>query len=250
MRLAFEEGGSGDRLVVLLHGLGATHHVWQPMIDAGRWRGRWFAPDLRGHGTSPHAERYGLADHAGDVAEIVRGLSSAREIIVVGHSMGGAVALALASGAFGFMPAHVFGLGIKVAWTSEELARMGEMASAPARVFASQDEAVDRYLKVAGLIGLIDRSSPSATAGVSRTSEGWRLACDPRTASVGAPPMRALLDAARAPVFLARGVSDRMVSLDQLKAYDGAATDIPLAGHNAMVEKPQAVWDWIESRLA
>lgn len=249
MRLAFDEGGSGDRLIVFLHGLGATRHVWHAMTAAGRWGGRWIAPDLRGHGTSPHADSYTLADHAGDVGELVRGPSAAQEIVVVGHSMGGAVALALASGAYGFTPARVFGLGIKVAWTGEELARMGEMASAPARVFASQDEAVDRYLKVAGLIGLVDRTSPAAVAGVSRTDGGWRLACDPRTASVGAPPMRALLDAARAPVYLARGAGDRMVSLEQLRAFDTAATDTPMAGHNAMVEKPHAVWDWIESRL-
>lgn len=250
MRLAFDEGGSGDRLIVLLHGLGATRHVWQAMAGAGRWRGRWIAPDLRGHGTSPHADSYTLADHAGDVAALVRGLGATREIIVVGHSMGGAVALALASGAFGFAPTHVFGVGIKVAWTSEELARLGEMTSAPARIFASQDEAAERYLKVAGLIGLVDRASPAALAGVSRTDGGWRLACDPRTASVGAPPMQALLEAARARVCLARGASDRMISLDQLRAFDTAAVDIPEAGHNAMVEKPLAVWDWIESRLA
>ena len=127
---------------------------------------------------------------------------------------------------------------------------MGEMASAPARVFASQDEAVERYLKVAGIAGLVDRTSLAATAGVSQASDGWRLAYDPRTASVGAPPMRALLDAARARVHLARGVSDRMVSLDQLKVFDAAAADIAEAGHNAMVERPSAVWDWIESRLA
>lgn len=249
MRLAFDEGGSGGRLIVFLHGLGATRHVWQAMTGAGRRRGRWLAPDLRGHGTSAHTDSYTLDDHAGDVGELVQG-RTAQEILVVGHSMGGAVALALASGAYGFAPARVFGLGIKVAWTSEELARMGEMASAPARTFALQHEAADRYLKVAGLAGLIDRTSPAALAGVSQANDGWRLACDPRTAAVGAPPMRALLDAARAPVHLARGANDRLVSLDQLKTLDAAAVDIPEAGHNAMVENPSAVWDWIESRFA
>jgi pimeloyl-ACP methyl ester carboxylesterase len=249
MRLAFDGGGSGDRLLVFLHGLGATRHVWQAMTDAGRWNGRWIAPDLRGHGNSPHTQSYTLADHAGDVGELVQGLTVAQEIVVVGHSMGGAVALALASGAYGFAPARVFGLSIKVAWTSEELARMGEMASTPARIFASQDEAADRYLKVAGLVGLVDHASPAAAAGIARTDGGWRLSCDPATASVGAPPMQALLDAARSRVHLARGANDRMMSLDQLKVYDAGAADIPEAGHNAMVERPLAVWDWVESRL-
>ena len=68
MQLAFDRGGEGDRLLVLLHGHGATRHVWQPMLDANRWNGAWLALDLRGHGASAHAESYSLTDHATDIA--------------------------------------------------------------------------------------------------------------------------------------------------------------------------------------
>ncbi len=249
MRLASDRGGTGDRLIVLLHGLGATRHVWQPMQDTGRWRGSWIAPDLRGHGASPHSETYALADHAADVAALIQSHGPWREIIVAGHSMGGAVALALASGTFGAAPSRAFGLGIKVAWSDEELTRMQGLAAAPARRFTTKDEAVDRYLKVAGLSGLIGKNSPAAAAGVVQESDGWRLAYDPRTMTVGAPPMRALIDTARAPAHLARGETDPMVTQDQLRAFDTNAVTIADAGHNAMVERPAAVWDWIESRL-
>ena len=36
-------GGAGDRLLVLLHGMGANAGVWErllPLIE-GSWRGRW-----------------------------------------------------------------------------------------------------------------------------------------------------------------------------------------------------------------
>ncbi len=247
MQLAFDSGGSGDKLIVLLHGLGATRHVWQPMLEATRWQGSWIAPDLRGHGASLHADTYTLADHATEVAALVRTSGSWREIVIAGHSMGGAVALALASGTFGFAPSHVFGLGIKVAWSDEELTRMRDLTAVPARRFATKDEAIDRYLKVAGLAGLIDKQSPAAAAGVAPDSDEWRLAYDPRTMSVGAPPMRALLDAARAPIHLTRGEADRLVTLEQLRAYDAEAVDLKGSGHNAMVESPSAVWGWIES---
>jgi pimeloyl-ACP methyl ester carboxylesterase len=49
------EGGNGARVLLLLHGLGATGDVWdrwQPLL-ARRWTGRWLAPDLPGHGGSP-----------------------------------------------------------------------------------------------------------------------------------------------------------------------------------------------------
>ncbi len=245
--LAFDSGGAGDKLIVLLHGLGATRQVWQPMVDANRWRGSWIAPDLRGHGTSPHADTYALADHAADIASLIRTSGSWREIVIAGHSMGGAVALALASGTFGFMPARAFGLGIKVAWSDEELVRMRDLAAAPTRHFATKDEAIDRYLKVAGLAGLVDKHSPAAAAGVASNGAGWRLAYDPRTMTVGAPPMRALIDAASAPIHLARGEADRLVTLEQLRAYDAQAIDLKGSGHNAMLESPSAVWDWIES---
>jgi pimeloyl-ACP methyl ester carboxylesterase len=250
MHLTFDRGGDGDRLLVLLHGLGATRHVWHPMLEARRWRGRWVAPDLRGHGMSPHASSYTLADHAADVASLIGAASPARETIIFGHSMGGAVALALASGTFGLTPSRAFGLGIKVAWTGEELARLQDLAAAPVRRFATRDEAIDRYLKVAGLVGLVDKEAPGAAAGIAPDGDAWRLAYDPRTLAIGAPPMRALIDAARCPVHLARGEADRMVTPEQLQAYDAGGATLAGAGHNAMVEHPVVVWNWIESFLA
>jgi pimeloyl-ACP methyl ester carboxylesterase len=249
MKLATDRGGESARLLVLLHGLGATRQVWRDFLTADRWRESWMAPDLRGHGASPHAKNYSLGVHAADVAEQIQNAGDFNDIVVVGHSMGGMIALALASGWFGVQPARVFGLDIKVSWNDDELAGMRKMAAAPVRSFATRDEAIARYLKVSGLAGLTGADSPEATAGVIQTAEGWRLACDLATASIGAPPMRALMTAARAPVHLARGEADAMVTREQLVAYDSDARDLP-GGHNVMVENPGAVWDWIESKRA
>jgi pimeloyl-ACP methyl ester carboxylesterase len=247
MNLAADRGGSGERLLVLLHGLGATRHVWRSMFRAAadRWCGSWIAPDLRGHGASAHAASYALGSHAADVGELVLESGNWREIIVLGHSMGGAIALALASGRFGFTPARVFGLGIKVGWSDEERAGMQRIASAPARHFATRAEAAERYLKIAGLTGFVAPDSLEATAGIREAEHGWRLAYDPAAACIGPPPMLALLAAAQCPVHLARGDSDTLVTRDQLRAYDPNAEDIAGAGHNAMVEAPDAVWSWV-----
>jgi pimeloyl-ACP methyl ester carboxylesterase len=252
MNLDYDRGGEGPRLLVLLHGLGATREVWQPLLtDAKRhWQGSWIAPDLRGHGRSAHAQSYALGQHAADVSELVTESGQWNEIVLLGHSMGGAIALAMASGWFGLTPTHVFGLGIKVAWTPDDLAQLVKLASGPARLFETQQEAVERYLKVSGLKGLVAADSAVAMAGVHRSEQGFRLAADPVTALVGAPPMRALLAAAQGNVRLARGEKDGMVSLDQLAEFDAAAVDIAGAGHNAMVEAPERVWQWVEERLA
>src|ERR1700754_752733 len=143
MKLACDKGGPGRKLLVLLHGLGADRHVWKAMLGDNRWDGSWMALDLRGHGASQHAQSYALEDHAADVADTIG--ADWREITVLGHSMGGAAALTLA----GSMPlTRVFGLGIKVAWTGDELAGLERMASAPVKWFATREDAAARYLKV------------------------------------------------------------------------------------------------------
>jgi pimeloyl-ACP methyl ester carboxylesterase len=251
VKLAFDRGGEGERLLVLLHGLGATRHVWLPMLQSApqHWNGSWIAPDLRGHGESPHARNYSLGCHASDVAELMGEQGPWRDIVILGHSMGGAVAFALASGWFGVAPAQVFGLGIKVAWTDEDLAGMRKLAATPVRVFETDVEAIARYLKVSGLSGLSAQDSAEAKAGVMQYDRGWRLACDSATANIGPPPMHALIAAADCPIHLARGETDGLVTLDQLREYDKTADSIAGAGHNTMVEKPQAVWAWLSSKL-
>src|ERR1700758_16133 len=95
--LRVHEGGSGEPLLVLLHGLGATGDVWdrwRPLL-ARRWPGRWLAPDLPGHGGSAPLAAYTFDGFADAVANLVR--PSAR-IVVLGHSLGGVVGLAMAGG--------------------------------------------------------------------------------------------------------------------------------------------------------
>lgn len=251
MKFGFERGGSGERLLVLLHGLGATRQVWWPFLQyaGARWGGRWIVPDLRGHGASQGAPpSHSLGFHAADVAALVSQSAPWSELVILGHSMGGAVALTLASGWFGFIPTLVFGLGIKVAWSEDELARMREFATSPVRNFATRDEAVARYLKVSGLQGLVPPESGLAQAGVIEEAGAWRLAASPATASVSPAPMAGLLAAAQCPVHLARGETDALVTLEQLRDYDKDAVNIA-GGHNVMVENPEAVWAWLAGRL-
>jgi len=46
------------------------------------------APDLRGHGLSPHGDSYRYADYAGDLLSLLDDLGLERAA-VVGHSLGG-----------------------------------------------------------------------------------------------------------------------------------------------------------------
>lgn len=96
MRLNVTEAGHGAP-VVLLHGLfgaGQNFGAIQKKLAASDGR-RVLALDLRNHGASPHASAMGYPEMAEDVAETLEALA-ALPAAVVGHSMGGKVAMALA----------------------------------------------------------------------------------------------------------------------------------------------------------
>jgi pimeloyl-ACP methyl ester carboxylesterase len=87
-------GRDGDPTLVLVHGNGAHAHWWGPILPALVPGWRVLAPDLRGHGESgwPAAPDYGMADFDADLAAVVDALAPG-PIALVGHSMGGRIAL-------------------------------------------------------------------------------------------------------------------------------------------------------------
>lgn len=239
MQLHCEIRGSGQPTLVLLHGMGANGAVWEPFLKALMFEGRIVVPDLRGHGRSPHARHYGYGQHAADVAEL---LSREDDVRIVGHSMGGAVALALASGSFGIDVNAILAFGTKTGFSAEELQRMIALVQAPVRWFETRAEAVARFLKVAGLEGLLGPDSAAAAAGVREEDGRFRLAADPAAASAAwGPAVGSLLAAARARVVMATGTDDRMVPISELRKIAHDAVELPGVGHNLHVEAPSAL---------
>jgi pimeloyl-ACP methyl ester carboxylesterase len=236
--LRVHEGGSGEPLLVLLHGLGATGDIWGgwwPLL-ARRWPGRWLAPDLPGHGGSPPLDGYTFDGFAAAVAGIVQ---PSDRIVVLGHSLGGVAALALASGSFGVPVQAVIGLGIKVVWTGEDLDRAQAAARRPPAWYVSRDEAATRFLRVSGLAGLLPAGDPAVDAGLREQNGRWRLAMDLGAFAVGAPDMAQLLARSQAPVTLARGEHDPMNTDEQLARLGAPTVTLPGLGHNAHVESPE-----------
>jgi pimeloyl-ACP methyl ester carboxylesterase len=237
-RLRVHEGGSGEPLLVLLHGLGATGEIWdrwRPLL-AARWPGRWLAPDLPGHGGSLPLAGYTFDGFAAAVAGVI---GPNTDTAVLGHSLGGVVGLALASGRFGVRVRTAIGLGIKVIWTGEDLDKAKALASRPTAWFSSRDEAAARYLRVSGLAGLLAADDPSVDAGLRNRDGQWRLAMDQATFAVGAPDMPQLLERSQAKVTLARGEHDPMNTDEQLAALGVPTVTLPGLGHNAHVENPE-----------
>jgi pimeloyl-ACP methyl ester carboxylesterase len=92
-----QESGRGDPTILLVHGAMGDHRFMQPQFDHFRRAHRTVSVDLRGHGESPPASSTHSNDgYADDLAMVCRSLNLVRPV-VVGHSTGGNVALALAA---------------------------------------------------------------------------------------------------------------------------------------------------------
>ena len=94
MRLAFRDAGQGSP-VVLLHGLFGSARNLGGVARALAASHRVVSMDARNHGDSPHAAGMGYDTMADDVADTMAaaGLEAAA---ILGHSMGGKVAMRLA----------------------------------------------------------------------------------------------------------------------------------------------------------
>ena len=96
MRLAATEIGDGPALIIL-HGLFGSARNWSTVARSLAASHRVIALDLRNHGASPWAETMTYAEMADDVAQFIAAARLDRPSIV-GHSMGGKVAMTLALG--------------------------------------------------------------------------------------------------------------------------------------------------------
>lgn len=250
-KLWIDQGGSGEPVLLLCHGMSGTGVVWdglRPHLQAN-WPGSWIIPDLRGHGRSDHAPGYGIAQHAGDFAALVQDalIQEPGRVVVCGHSMGGLAAMVLASGWFGVAVTDVIAIGVKISWTEQERAQAAKLAATPVRWFETRDEAVDRFLRVSGLTDLVDPDSPAAATGIVEANGRWRLAADNRTALVAGSDTVEIYRMAHyhANVVLAAGAGDLMVPPDELRALSSDAIVLDGLGHNAHVEDAARIWSLI-----
>ena len=88
-------GTSGPR-VVFLHGLFGQGRNWTTIAKALSGQARVSLVDLPNHGRSPWTDHFSYPEMADQVADLLRAEAGGEPYAVVGHSMGGKVAMALA----------------------------------------------------------------------------------------------------------------------------------------------------------
>lgn len=93
LSIHYLDSGQGDASVVLIHGWAASAAIWRAQLGALAPSYRVVRVDLAGHGGSGKGrERYTQAAFGQDVAAVVKALKL-QKVVLVGHAMGGSVAL-------------------------------------------------------------------------------------------------------------------------------------------------------------
>jgi esterase len=95
MQLYFKKYGESGKPILILHGLFGMSDNWHSMAKRLAENHLVYAIDLRNHGQSPHSNQMSFSLMADDIWELSQ-LEKLNDFILIGHSMGGKVAMMFA----------------------------------------------------------------------------------------------------------------------------------------------------------
>ncbi|MDZ7806630.1 MAG: alpha/beta hydrolase [Gracilimonas sp.] len=94
--IAYIDEGSGEKTILLVHGLASNAGFWRYNIEALSENHRVIAVDLPGYGKSDKGDyEYGMVYYAEQIASFIDRMSL-DQVVYVGHSMGGQIGITLA----------------------------------------------------------------------------------------------------------------------------------------------------------
>jgi pimeloyl-ACP methyl ester carboxylesterase len=240
--LAFEEHGSGLP-VVFIHGFPFDHSIWNPIVPLLEQHARLILPDLRGFGVTPMPEApetYSMRSLADDILALLD-LLQIEQAVLVGHSMGGYVALAFAHA----YPQRLAGLGLVSTQASADSPekRQGRMKTAEQvrrRGVARALEGMAHKLTTRPeleeqITELINRQDPGAVIAALKAMAERRDSTE-NLAGISVPAV------------VISGSEDSTIPLERSQEMNQLLgrswlVEIPGAGHMPMMEYPEAVAD-------
>jgi pimeloyl-ACP methyl ester carboxylesterase len=241
-----EEGPRDKPAIVLLHGFAASMHWWTPMAERLRTHFRLIRIDLLGHGGSEKPDGgYSMEHQARQVALALSSLGIGHAVIA-GHSLGGAVATALAE----LKPSLVDGLILVDTAPNKDAAHLpflarlgfvpvigeairrvvpdGSVRDNLGKAFASGFKVPDQFVE--DFRRMTYRSYDSSHAEFNEYEESHPVST--RLAAVGKP------------LLVIFGAEDDLVDPKSARNYTRASANIvivPGAGNTPIVEKPDEI---------
>ncbi|WP_211749955.1 alpha/beta hydrolase [Paenibacillus sp. Marseille-Q4541] len=241
-KIAYNDHGEGET-ILLLHGFCGSSAYFEEILPKLAQNYRCLVPDLRGHGESdaPNSS-YSIDQMADDMIGVLDALGIGKAS-VLGHSLGGYIALSIAERYPDRL--HALGLVHSTAYPDSEEAKEKRLKA----VSVIQSQGIQSFVDslVPGLFAEEHRESMSST--VDKIQEiGYRTA--PQGAANTAiamrerPDRRHVLEKAAIPLLLVAGEADNVVPPERTFTVEGEGVTQALikgAGHMSMVEAPDAL---------
>ena len=198
-RICYRTRGQGSPALILIHGAAGGAHVWMEQLGPLSRNRQVVAMDLPGHGCAEEAGEISVEFYARIVLELAETLDLDR-FVLVGHSMGGAVAQQAALTA----PDRVCGL---------VLAATGARLPVSEMVFQAIDTNFDSFGELLGTFAfspntdrdLVRKWTESPLLAAQKTVRADFEACN-------AFDVREKLDSIKVPTLVLWGEDDQMVS--------------------------------------
>ncbi|WP_338552962.1 alpha/beta hydrolase [Paenibacillus sp. KS-LC4] len=245
--------GSSSSVLVLLHGYCGSSAYWEEVAPMLTQQSRLIIPDLRGHGLSSASDdlEAAMEVYADDLYAILVHLGLDK-ICLLGHSLGGYIALSFAERHSDRLTA--FGLVHSTALADSEAAKDNRDNTINLIKQGKLKQVIDgmsqKLFAPDNLVKLPDKVARVKAIGYQTGGAGAIAAA----AGMKARPDRtSLLREAKLPVLLLAGEEDQIVPPERTLLWDGPSiTQVLLkdAGHMSMVEQPEACAKAIRSFIA
>ena len=233
IELAYDRRGKGSPLV-LLHGYPLDHQLWDQVVPLLEATFDLILPDLRGFGESTTVNTpYTMDDYASDIAGLLDNLGI-QKAAIVGHSMGGYVALAFAR----LYPQRVSALGLV---STQALA---DPADRKEGRYKSATDVTEN-----GIAGVVATMTPKFTSDERLQAVAREMMERQKPAAyIGAlKAMAERMDASpllapfNFPIVIVHGTADALIPIDRAREVKAAVPKAHLAelsdvGHMPMME--------------
>ncbi|MFB5085052.1 alpha/beta fold hydrolase [Symbiobacterium thermophilum] len=236
LRLFYRERGHGGQTVLLIHGNTASSLWWERVMAHLPEHVRTLAPDLRGCGDSDKpAPPWSIADLAEDVYQFTQAMGVQR-CFVVGHSLGGGVAMQLAVS----HPDLVERLVLINSAPAEGLVT-------PPERYAQLEAAVKAPELLKAALALMMPTAPKDEFYQAVLEESVQKSADaliPNGRALDGMNLVEQVGGLRVPTLILYGRQDGLVTLDMMERtrnqIPGAQLEVwPEVGHSAPVEAPE-----------